>query len=177
MTLITETNLRPDEEINKTIKEVTDAAAKLWNSDYDGWMPQTGFGIADLAPYHVSGGGTGWGSSEFWSASIAASNTWQDWMNHTQTELAYVIATGIFDLEANQQVTYLRPNLGVQSLPAMNIEALQSLDIARAWFEKPWNVAPKSNLTLRMKGLNLGTERIGLLGYAVAQVPYLILEQ
>jgi len=177
MTLLRLTDERPDEEIRKAIEAVIEEAEEEWKpATFEGWYPTTGFGIQELAPFHLSAGGTGWGSSDFWAASIAASNTWEDWMNHTQTDMAFAINTGLFNREATPKITHLRPNPGGEDMPAMNIEQMYTLDIARIFYEKPWAVKPDNSLILRMKGDNTGVERIGLLGYAIAKRAFLIKE-
>lgn len=177
MTLLRLTDTRPDEPIEKLLQSLIDEAETEWKpSQYEGWYPSKGFGIAELAPYHCHAGGTTWLSSDYWGASIAASNTWQDWMNHTQTDMAYVMATGFFDLEPNPIVTALRPNPGGEDLPVMNIEQAFALDLARAYFENPWAVKPNSPFKLRIKGNDAGTERIGLVGYCIGKRAFLINE-
>lgn len=177
MTLLRLTDERPDEEIRKAIEAVIEEAEEQWKPmTFEGWYPTTGFGIQELAPYHLSAGTTGWGNSNFWSASIAASNTWEDWMNHTQTDMAYAINTGLFNREATPKITHLRPNPGGEDMPTMNIEQMYTLDIARVFYEKPWTVGPDKSCILRMKADNIGVERIGMLGYVIAKRAFLIKE-
>lgn len=178
MVLVTKFEAPPNSAILNMITEVTQKAASYWKPNtFQGAMPKDGFGIAELAPYHCMAGGTGWGSSEFWAASIAASNTWQDWMNVTLTDMTYVIATGVFDLEATPIVTALRPKMNGQDYPAMNVEQIFALEEARAFWQNPWYAEPQENFTLRIKGKDAAVERIGLMGYAIAQRAYLILEK
>lgn len=177
MTLLNLIDARPDRAIQDLIDSLVTDAKTLWDpQEYEGWYPTKGFGITELAPFHLHAGGTGWGSSNFWAASIAASSTWQDWMNHSQTDAAYAIITGVFNREPVPKATYLRPNPGGQDLPSVNLEQLYTLDIARAFFEQPWAVRPKSPCKLRIKGDNTGVERIGLTGYGLCQLAYIIKE-
>ena len=177
--MIFERDVTPDVEIKELIDSIVEEAETLWKSlRYDGWYPQKGFGIVDLAPYHVAGyGSAGWGSSEYWAASIAASNTWQDWINGAQTSMSYLINTGIFNLEPMPRITHIHPNIGGMDLSTQNIEEMQAFSAAVSWYEKPLSVAPEENFILRIKATNSGVERIGLMGYAIIRAAYSIHEK
>ena len=177
MVLLRLTDVRPDSEIKKAIDAVVADAEDRWEpAKFEGWYPLTGFGIEELAPFHLNAGGAGWGSSDFWAASIAASNTWQDWWNITMTDMAYVIDCGLFNREATPKLTHVRPNPGGEDFPAKNIEQMYTLDVARVFYEKPYSVSPNSPYVYRIKGDNTGVERVGLIGYAIARRAFLIVE-
>lgn len=97
-------------------------------------------------------------------------------MNHTQTDMAYAINTGLFNREATPKITHLRPNPGGEDMSTMNIEQMYTLDLARIFYEKPWTVGPDKSCILRMKADDIGVERIGLLGYVIAKRAFLIKE-
>jgi len=158
------TDKRPDDEIQKAIEAVVNDAEDLWApAKFEGWYPLTGFGIEELAPGHIQAGGTGWGASDYWAISIAASNTWQDWINITMSDSAYVIDTGLFDREATPKLTHVRPNPGGEDFPMKNLEHMFTLDVARVWWEKPYSVRPDSPFVYRVKADNTGIERAGIL--------------
>lgn len=178
MTLLHLTDERPDAEIKKALDAVIADALTAWSPlPYEGYYPRNGFGITDLRPKHVNvGAGTTWGSSNYWAASHAASNTFGDWMNFTLTNQAYVIQTGVFNREAVPKTYDMVPQANGEKLPVINIEALYTLDVARAWYSKPYAIKANNNLTIRLKAENTGVERIGLLGVCLAKRAFLIEE-
>jgi len=176
MVLLRNTDKKPDAAIEMLKQAVISEAAGKWNESFDNEYPKHGFGIAELAPYHLQSGGAGWGNSNFWSVSIAATTTWQDWINITMTDAVYAINTGLFNREATPITTHMRVRAGGEDMPTMNIEQMATLDIARVFYEKPYAVRASDPYTVRVKADNTGIERLGLLGYAIARRPYLIRE-
>lgn len=175
MPLLILTDERPDAEIKKSLDAAVTAALKDWGGlQYEGYYPKSGFGIAELRPKHHNAGGTGWGSSNYWAASHAASNTFGNWMNFTLTNQAYLIETGLFNKEATPKTYEMQVTANGEQLPVWNIEQLYTLDVARAWFSKPYNVSPNNNLTIAIKGENTGIERIGFIGFCLAKRAFLI---
>lgn len=176
MTLLTLINQRPDEAIQAVINEAVAEARTKWSQSYDAEFPRNGFGIATLMPYHVNAGGAGWGNSEFWSISIAASNTWQDWQNTTLTDDAYVVITGGFSLEAVPAITAHRVRAGGEDMPANSLEELGSLDIARFFWKRPYFVRPGNPYIVRVKAKDAGIELFGHMGYCLGKRAFLITE-
>jgi len=176
MVLLRLIDKKPDSAIQAAISKVVSMAQAEFKESFESQYPKTGFGIAELAPYHVNSGGAGWTNTNFWGASIATSNTWQDWINITLTDQAFIINTGFFDREANPIITHLRPRIGGEDMPAMNIEQFSTLEEARIFYEAPFSVKPSSNFTMRVKADNTGQERIGLMGYCLAKRAFLIRE-
>jgi len=175
MTLLRFTDKRPDAEIRTALDAAIVQARTDWAPIvYEDWYPRNGFGIADLRPKHCNAGGTGWGSSNYWAASIAASNTFGDWMNFTLTNQAYIIQTGIFNKEAVPKTYEMQANANGEDLPVWNIEVLYTLDVARAWYEKPYTIRANNKLKIQLKAENTGVERIGLLGLCLAKRAFLI---
>lgn len=178
MALLRLTDLRPDDNIRELLESTIANAEQAFSpAEYEGFYPLTGFGIAELAPYHINAGGAGWMNSDFWGVSIAATNTWGDWINITMTDMAYVINTGVFNRAATPITTHIRPHPGGEDMPVVNLEQMYCLDIARAFYEKPYGVKPSNTYIVRAFADNAGTERLGLLGYALARRAYLILER
>jgi len=159
---------------------VVDAAQTEWAPlKYEGEYPISGFGITELRPKHIWGttignyvNATG---SITWGASIATASTYFDWMNMTLTDMAYVIVSGVFDLEADPRVTEIAPTANGEDLPTVNLEQMYGLDLARVWFEKPFAARPNNNLRIQLVARSTGIERIGLMGHTIAKRAYLIL--
>lgn len=183
--LIRLTEKRPDKEIINTVKDAVKDAMAKWSENYEGEYPKTGFGVTNLRPRDVALTNAATGvqgscaSSIYWGLiSITTASAWGDWINLTIDDRAYLVVTGIFNLDSNPQITNLRFKANGEDLPAMNIEELYSWDLARAYLSKPFFVRPENNLTVRYVGQSTKTavERIGLLGYCIAKRSYLILE-
>lgn len=177
MPLLRITDMRPDEEIDKAIKGTIDDAKVEWAPmEFEGQFPDTGFGIAELRVKHVpSYGNAYWGSCDYWAECIVASNTFEEWINGTMTDMAYVIIEGVFNREASPKVYEMAPTANGKDLPTVNIEQMYTLDVARVWFEKPFATRPNNQLKIQNKGDNTGVERIGLLGHCLAKRAYLII--
>jgi hypothetical protein len=183
MALLRLTDARPDAEINKLLKEtIADAEVEWRPLKYEGQYPTTGFGITELRPKVLKGGTTdNIPSSMYWAASLAAAAAalrYFTWFDLTLTDQAYVMTTGVFNLEPTPQVTEMGPSANGLDLPTVNIEQLYALDMARAWLEKPFAARPNNNFKVQLVAkVATGTERIGLLGYLVAKRSYLILRE
>ena len=72
------------------------------------------------------------------------------------------------------QTTEIFPSANGTDFPRINIEQLYALQDARAWFSKPFGVKCSGNLTIQAIAKTAGTERLGLMGYAIAKKAYLI---
>lgn len=176
MTLLEKTDVRPDAEIDKLLREVVANAEEEWSPlKYEGQYPVGGFGITELRPKHIRGGTHNMPSSVTWEASLGAASTYFTWMDLTLTDMAYVIQTGVFNLEASPRVTEIAPSANGQDLPTVNLEQLYALDLARVWLEKPFAARPNNNFKNQLVARDVGIERIGLMGYVVAKRAYLIL--
>lgn len=176
MALLKETNIRPDAAIDSLVKDVVKSAETEWAPlKYEGQYPVGGFGITELRPKHIRGGTHNMPSTITWSASIATASTYFSWMDLTLTDMAYVIQTGVFDLEASPRVTEIAPTANGQDLPTVNLEQMFALDESRVWLEMPFAARPNNNLKNQLVARDAGIERIGLMGYVVAKRAYLIL--
>lgn len=176
MALLKETDVRPDAEIDKLVDEVVRNAETEWAPlKYEGQYPVGGFGITELRPKHIRGGTHNIPSTITWSASIGAASTYFSWMDLTLTDMAYIIQTGVFDLEATPLVTEIAPSANGQDLPTVSLEQMFALDVARVWLEKPFAARPNNNFKNQLVARDAGIERIGLLGYCLAKRAYLIL--
>lgn len=169
------TDTRPDAEIRKLINSTVADAEKEWSPlKYEGFYPVAGFGLTEIRPRHINSGGTGWANSTYWSASIATSLAFFDWTNITLTDMAYVMVTGLFNRESSPKVIQFAPSANGEDLPTVDVEQMYTLDVARAWWEKPYSVRPNNMLRHQLMGDNTGSERIGLLGYTIAKRAFLI---
>lgn len=176
MALLRLTDRRPDAEIKTLVDEVVANAETEWAPlKYEGQYPVGGFGIVELRPKHIRGGTHNIPSTITWEASIGTASTYFSWMDLTLTDMAYVIQTGVFDLEASPRVTEIAPSANGQDLPTVNLEQMHALDVARAWLEKPFAARPNNNFKNQLVARSTGIERIGLLGYVMAKRAYLIL--
>ncbi len=176
MSLLRYTDVRPDAVIDKLIKDVVEAAQTEWAPlKYEGQYPVGGFGITELRPKHIRGGTHNIPSTITWEASIGTASTYFSWMDLTLTDMAYIIQSGVFDLEASPSVTEIAPSANGQDLPTVNLEQMFALDVARVWLEKPFAARPNNNFKNQLVGRTTGIERIGLMGYVVAKRAYLIL--
>lgn len=181
MALLRLTDVRPDAEIDKLVKDVIKNAETEWSPlVYEGYYPAAGFGITELRPKHVvktvdATGFSMFASSISWGASIETASTFFKWIDCTLTDMAYIIQTGVFNLEATPRVTEIAPSANGQDLPTVNLEQMYGLDLARAWHEKPFAARPNNPLTDQLVGRTTGVERIGLLGYLIAKRAYLII--
>lgn len=180
MALLRLTDVRPDAEIEKLLRATIANAETLWEPlKYEGQYPTTGFGITELRARHLRYGThsmTVAVSAHYWNMSITASGTWETWFDITMTDMAYLMPTGIFNLEASPRVVELKPSANGQEMPTVNLEQLYALDMARAWFEKPYAASPNNNLKNEVIARDIGIERIGLVGYCIAKRSYLILK-
>jgi len=180
MALLRLTDVRPDAEITKLLKSTVIDAETEWRPlKYEGQYPTTGFGITELRPIVLKGGTTdNIISSISWGASLAAAagaSTYFMWFDVTLTDQAYVMPTGVFDLETPPEVTEIGPSANGLDLPTVNIEHMHGLDVARAWFEKPFAARPNNNIKTQLVArVAIGQERIGYMGYLIAKRSYLI---
>jgi hypothetical protein len=180
MDLLKVTDKRPDAAIRALVDEVISTASRDWNLRFEGEYPRTGFGIGTLRPidvkYTSATVATGMTSSIYWGASIAAASTWQDWFDVTTTEVAYLIITGVFCMDATPNITHIRPHVDGVDFPVINIEQIYTWDEAKGWFSKPFAVRPQKSFKMRIVGKTAGISKIGLLGYTVAKRSHLIQE-
>lgn len=180
MVLLRLTDVRPDAEIAKLLDSTVRDAEVEWKPlVYEGQYPTTGFGITELRPLHVVATRDATGfllfmSSISWGASITTASTYFEWINLTLTDQAYVMPTGVFNLESTPKVTEMKPSANGLDMPVVNLEQLYALDLARVWFEKPFAARPNNNFKNELVARTTGTERIGLLGYCIAKRSYLI---
>ena len=184
--LIRLTEKRPDKEIVNTVRSaIADATSKWAPMAYQGEYPTNGFGITNLRARDVclTNAATGVQAScpssiYFGLISITTASAWGDWINLTVDDRAYLVITGIFNLDPTPQISQLRFKANGEDLPSMSIEELYGWDLARGYLSKPFFVRPENNLTVRYVGRNTraSVERMGLLGYCIAKRSYLILE-
>lgn len=166
---------RPDAAIDAAIDKTVEDAEKEWSSlEFEGVYPTTGFGISTLRPYHV--GEPNASNYNWWDIAIASANTWQDWMNSVIDEKIYVIIAGIFNLSASPSVSELAFKANGQDLPVQNLEQMYALEETQAFFSAPFVIKPEGNLTGRLYGKVAQTEKLGLIGFAIAKRALLILE-
>ena len=171
MTLLRLVAERPDENIKAEIDKIAGEAAKEWRLSFAKEYPVTGtqFGISQLRADHV-------GLTNNFVIAVAVANTWQDWLNTTIDEKAYVVIAGIFNRTASPGIYEIGHKANGQDLPVMPIEELYTFDMARGYFTRPYSVRPDGNLTTRCVGTTVQTENLGLLGYTIAKRAYLIKE-
>ena len=153
------------------------AAIEFKNQSFEGEWATSGYGITAIRPTHIQAGAAAtWGSCHAWEASYAASETWTAWVNITQTQLAFELITGIFNLEALPKTTEIYYEMAGISLPTLNIEAMYAEDLSRMFYQKPLYVSPSKPWTMYIKGIGgTGRERLGLLGYTIGPHSFLIL--
>lgn len=177
MPLLRITDLKPDDEIRKAIKTAVEDAKVEWAPmEFQGFYPDSGFGIAELRVKHVpSYGNAYWGSCDFWAECFTASNTFEAWINGTMTDMAYVIVEGMFDLSPSPVWYEMGPTANGVDLPTINIQQMFALDVARVWLEKPFATRPNNQLKVQNKGKDATTEDLGLIGHCVAKRAYLII--
>lgn len=166
----------PVGNINAALQKVIADAKKEWsNLDYGEEWATNGYGITSIRPKHVQCGGAAWGSSNFWASCFAASVTWEAWINITQTDAAFEIVTGWFDLEVSPKVAEIYFSAAGKELPSINIEDVFSFDGDTGfWFRKPLAIYPNKPWAFYRKGINTGIEREGLKGFTVATQAFLI---
>ena len=165
----------PDEVIDETIQAtIDDAKEEFHPMDFEGEYPTTGFGISTLRPFHV--GDPNASNYNWWDIAIASANTWQDWMNTTTDEKAYIVIAGVFNTTASPSVTELKFHANGQELPVQNLEVIYTYEEPLGWFSSPFVIRPEGNITGRIYGKTAQTENLGLLGFCVAKRAYLILE-
>jgi hypothetical protein len=171
------TNQRPDGLIAAALAQAKSLASNEFkNMAYDGEFPKNGYGITTIRPYHIQAGGAGWGSSNYWLCSMAAANTWTAWIDITQTELAYEIVSGFFDLEAIPRLTELYITGDGLSMPTINVEESYAVqDISTHYFAKPFIISPQKSWQYYQKFWVAGIEREGLTGYTLAKRAFLLL--
>lgn len=182
MSLLRFSDERPDAAIKKAVAAtIADAEANFAPLKFEGEYPTSGIGISELRPFHVENTTSNipqTSNLNYWQTSVVGVSTWADWINVTLDKDLYVVITGIFDLESSPNVTEIAPSANGLDLPVVNIEQMFALDVARAWFEKPFVVKPDNNLTIQLypkQGVAATTsERIGLMGYAIAKRAKLI---
>lgn len=182
MALLTKTDERPDQAIKKAVAAtIADAEANFAPLRFEGEYPTSGIGISELRPYHIENTTTNipqTSNLNYWQTSQLTGSTWTDWINVTVDKDTYIVVTGVFDLEATPGVTELAPSANGLDLPVINIEQSFGLQESRVWFPKPFVVKPDNNITIQLYGMAgvaaTTSERIGLLGYAIAKRAKLI---
>ena len=167
MVLLQTTNERPDAEIRRLVDATIAAAEREFSPlRFEGAYPDNGIGIGVLRPRHVI-------SQDYWQMSVTTS--FANWINKTLGTDVYLLVTGVMNLTVDPSTSELFPSANGKDLPYMNIENLYANgELARGWFSKPIGVSPSNNLTIQAIGRFAKTERLGLLGYAVAKRSFLI---
>jgi hypothetical protein len=169
-------NDTPDGPVKDAIQIALQKAQGYFkNMSYDGEWPDQGYGLVTMRPYHVVAGDSHWGSSDYWASCFVASVTWEDWINITQTDLAYQIITGMFNFEIAPKDIEVYFTADGKDIPTLSIEEMYTFDPAKVYWRKPFVVQPEKTWAFYHKGMNTGIEREGLLGYTLATRTYLIL--
>jgi hypothetical protein len=170
------TDEKPLAAIKAAIMNAQSAASREFrNMSFDGEWATSGYGITTIRPYHIQAGGANWGSSNYWASCFAASVTWEDWINITQTDLAFEIICGMFNLEASPKTTDVSLEAAGKTLPSLNIEETYAMDISRFYWAKPVVIYPSKPWKFQHKGIDTGVEREGLVGWTMATQAFLIL--
>jgi hypothetical protein len=169
------TDEKPLAAIKAAIGNAQSAAAREFrNATFDGEWAQSGYGITTIRPLHVKAGGTNWGSSNYWASSYAASVTWEDWISIVQSDSAFEIIAGMFNLEASPKTLAVGLTAAGKTLPSLNIEETYAMDISRFYWVKPIVIYPNKPWAFAHKGINTGVEREGLVGWTMATQAFLI---
>lgn len=182
MALLEYTDEKPDKTIEKAVRAaIADAEANFAPLKFEGEYPVSGIGISELRPYHVENTTLNipqTSNLNYWQTSQLTGSTWSDWINVTLDKDLYIVVTGIFDLEATPNVTEVAPSANGLDLPVVNVEQSFGLQEARVWFPKPFVVKPDNVLRIQLYGRTATpattSERIGLMGYAIAKRSKLI---
>lgn len=170
------TNARPDGVVNEAIERAKGLAkTQFKNMGFDGEFPVSGYGITTMRPYHIQAGGTNWGSSDYWASCFAASLTWENWISITQTDLAFEILTGMFNLAITPKTVEVYIQADGHQMPTINVEEMYAYDVSRLFWKRPMVITPEKSWDFARKGLNTGVEREGLMGYTLGTRAYLIL--
>ena len=170
------TNAKPGTAIKAAIGKAIQLAKADWkNAAYQGEWATGGFGITTIRPYHIQAGAANWGSSDYWASCFAASLTWEAWIDITQTDMAYEIITGFFNLEIAPKTVESYFTAAGKDLPTLNMESMYTLDVSRLYIPQPIVIMPEKPWKYYHKGLNTGVEREGFLGYTLAKHAFLIL--
>ncbi len=174
---------RPDQAIMQLVNATIQEAGQYWSPEqYGGEYPKTGFGIGRIRPSDVfivgvgSSSNNAWTSDTGWGCSVGATSTWQDWINTTTSDSAFLIITGVFCLDAIPNITHIRPHVDGNDWPTIDIQEIYTYQEARAYFSKPFAIRPEKAFKIRAIGLAAGISKIGLLGFVVAKRSYLIVE-
>jgi hypothetical protein len=167
MALLSVLSARPDAAIQEVLNATIRAAEQEWSLPFQGEYPTSGIGIAELRPRMVGISGDAWQSTAF-------GTSWADWINTTVSQNAYIVVTGLFNLTADPQVTEIWPKANGNDLPRVNIEQMYTFLEPKAFFPKPFAVKSSGNLSIQAIARVAATERLGLMGYAVAKRAYLI---
>ena len=166
MTLLTQTNARPDQAISEAVQATIDSARQEFSPlQFEGEYPDNGVGIGVLRPRHLI-------AQDFWQMTVTTS--FANWVNKTLGNNVFVIITGVMNNTLDPQTSELFPSANGKDLPYVNIENLYSDQESKGWFSKPFVISPNNNVTIQAIGRQAGTERLGLLGYALAKRSFLI---
>lgn len=176
---------RPDREIDTAVQATIRDAEQLWTPEtFQGEYPDKGIGIRRLVAkdFVASGqasGGFGTPQTAFgapWAYSQAAASAWETWINGTLSDSVYVVITGIFSLDALENIIALKFTIDGKEYPIMNLQELYAMDVARVYFSKPIVVRPEKSIVVKMWGRAAKTGSLGLLGWAIGKRSYLIAE-
>ncbi|MDP2672035.1 MAG: hypothetical protein Q8O68_00810 [Candidatus Daviesbacteria bacterium] len=168
MALLNLTNERPDAQIADLLRAtLTAARTEFAPLQYEGEYPQNGFGLAELRARHVGI------ATDFWQMTVTTA--FANWINKTLGTDVFIVITGVFNLTVDPSTSELFPSANGKDLPYLNIEQMYAdANQSKAWLTKPFGARPSNNLTIQAIGRFAQTERLGLLGYAVAKRSYLI---
>lgn len=172
------TDQRPDGAILEAINDVKREAGIFFKTQgFEGEWATGGFGIVAIRPAHVKAGASvNWGASHYWASSYAASLTWENWIDITQTDQAYEIVTGYMNLEVAPKTVEIAFKVAGKDLPSFNIEEMYAIaDFSRVYFRSPLKIGPAKPWQMQHKGIDTGVEREGLIGYTVGTHAFLIL--
>lgn len=184
--LLRMTQRAPDAAIAQMVKATIANAIETWSLPFQDEYPATGIGIAPISARDVAGTNQSSGlqggvaGSASWGVTAVTASTWTDWINLSIDDRTYHVVTGIFNRTKTPSINLIKPAANGNTMPALNIEQLYTWDLIQGYIEQPYAVRPGANHTMRVSTektiAGIPAERIGLLGFLIAQRAYLIKE-
>jgi hypothetical protein len=171
-------DVKGDAIVQQAIATAIGDAETLWAPEkFDGVFATKGFGIRTLQKWDVCPLSTTLGGARFsnsWVISITTAKTWECILSHTVSQDAYLILTGIFNYDANPDMTDLQIVAeGVEYMP-WHIEEMYGWDVAVAYLSHPVVVRPQKKVLVYARAESAGQKSFGFIGYTLGKRGYLI---
>lgn len=177
------TDKKPDQAIASALQFAIQKAQERWPSlRYTGEWGTSGLVVTNLRARDISvtnqatglQGAEVLGSTAFAITAVTVSAV-TTWINLAIDDRIFLVVTGFFSLSPDPHITEMRFSANGETLYGFSTEEVYTWQEGKAYLSKPLVISPANNFTVDVRtDATITKERIGLLGYIVAQRTYAI---